>query len=126
MVKLNHWRAFWHELPAIIEDIDGNARARCIVISSTGKHFCAGMALDDARGARHHMDRIIAALVIGVIVVAPDLKMPALTEYIHGGGPIIPGKLFPFLFVTIACGAILLIIHWRRARVSRLGQATVR
>jgi carbon starvation protein len=48
----------------------------------------------------------IAALVIGVIVVAPDLKMPALTEYIHGGGPIIPGKLFPFLFVTIACGAI--------------------
>jgi carbon starvation protein len=48
----------------------------------------------------------IAALIIGVIVVHPDLRMPALTEYIHGGGPIIPGKLFPFLFVTIACGAI--------------------
>jgi len=38
-------RAFWNELPAIIKDIDDNARARCIVISSTGKHFCAGMDL---------------------------------------------------------------------------------
>lgn len=48
----------------------------------------------------------IAALVIGVIVVHPDLKMPAFTQFVSGGGPIIPGKLFPFLFVTIACGAI--------------------
>jgi len=48
----------------------------------------------------------IAALVVGVIVVHPDLKMPAVTQYISGGGPIIPGRLFPFLFVTIACGAI--------------------
>jgi carbon starvation protein len=39
-------------------------------------------------------------------VVNPELKMPAFTQYIGGGGPIIPGKLFPFLFVTIACGAI--------------------
>ena len=38
-------RAFWNELPAIVRDIDDNARARCIVISSTGKHFCAGMDL---------------------------------------------------------------------------------
>ena len=38
-------RAFWNELPAIIRDINDNARARCIVISSTGKHFCAGMDL---------------------------------------------------------------------------------
>lgn len=48
----------------------------------------------------------IAALIIGVIFAHPDIKFPALTPYIHGGGPIIPGKLFPFLFVTIACGAI--------------------
>ncbi len=48
----------------------------------------------------------VAALVIGVIVVHPTLKMPALTEYVHGGGPIIPGPLFPFVFITIACGAI--------------------
>ncbi|MBU1375287.1 MAG: crotonase/enoyl-CoA hydratase family protein [Alphaproteobacteria bacterium] len=38
-------RDFWNELPAIVRDIDDNARARCIVISSTGKHFCAGMDL---------------------------------------------------------------------------------
>jgi carbon starvation protein len=48
----------------------------------------------------------ILALVVGVLVVHPSLKMPAVTAYVHGGGPIIPGKLFPFLFITIACGAI--------------------
>ncbi|MGA9119046.1 MAG: carbon starvation protein A [Bacteroidota bacterium] len=48
----------------------------------------------------------IFLLVVGVIVVHPDLKMPALTAYINGGGPIFSGKLFPYLFVTIACGAI--------------------
>ena len=48
----------------------------------------------------------LAALILGVLFVHPDLKFPAFTPYIHGGGPVIPGKLFPFLFVTIACGAI--------------------
>jgi carbon starvation protein len=49
---------------------------------------------------------VIALLAVGLIIVAPDIKMPAFTEFIHGGGPIIPGKLFPYLFITIACGAI--------------------
>ncbi|MBI3939831.1 MAG: carbon starvation protein A [Acidobacteria bacterium] len=48
----------------------------------------------------------IAFLALGVIMIHPDLKMPALTEFVNGGGPIIPGKLFPFVFITIACGAI--------------------
>jgi carbon starvation protein len=48
----------------------------------------------------------IAVLVIGVFVVRPDLKFPNFTQFVHGGGPIIKGSLFPFLFVTIACGAI--------------------
>jgi len=48
----------------------------------------------------------IAILVLGVFIVHPDIRFPAVTEFIHGGGPIIKGKLFPFLFVTIACGAI--------------------
>jgi carbon starvation protein len=48
----------------------------------------------------------IAILIVGVAIVRPDIQFPALTEYVHGGGPIIKGKLFPFLFVTIACGAI--------------------
>jgi carbon starvation protein len=48
----------------------------------------------------------IAFLVLGVIWVNPELKMPALTQFASGGGPIIPGALFPFAFITIACGAI--------------------
>jgi enoyl-CoA hydratase len=59
-------RAFWNELPAIIRDIDDNARARCIVISSTGKHFCAGMDLSvftDGEGVTggEPADRYVAA-----------------------------------------------------------------
>lgn len=49
---------------------------------------------------------VIALLAVGIIVVAPTLKMPAFTNYVHGGGPVIPGTLFPYLFITIACGAI--------------------
>jgi len=49
---------------------------------------------------------VVAMLAVGIIIVAPDLKMPAFTSYIHGGGPIISGTLFPYLFITIACGAI--------------------
>ncbi len=48
----------------------------------------------------------VAFLVIGVTIVNPTLKMPAFTEFTAGGGPIIPGMLFPFAFITIACGAI--------------------
>ena len=48
----------------------------------------------------------IALLILGVLVVHPDLKFPAFSQYIHGGGPIVAGKLFPFVFITIACGAI--------------------
>jgi carbon starvation protein len=48
----------------------------------------------------------IALLVVGVIVVNPVLKIPAITHFAGGGGPIIPGPMFPFVFITIACGAI--------------------
>ena len=48
----------------------------------------------------------IAILIVGVFIVHPDIRFPAVTPFIHGGGPIIKGSLFPFLFVTIACGAI--------------------
>jgi carbon starvation protein len=49
---------------------------------------------------------VVAFLALGIIIVAPTLKMPAYTVYVSGGGPVIPGKLFPYLFITIACGAI--------------------
>jgi carbon starvation protein len=48
----------------------------------------------------------VAALVVGIVVVHPDLQMAALTPFIKGGGPIIPGPVFPFVFITIACGAL--------------------
>jgi carbon starvation protein len=48
----------------------------------------------------------IAALAIGIVIMAPPLKMPALTQFVDGGGPVWSGGLFPFLFITIACGAV--------------------
>src|SRR5438067_9435633 len=48
----------------------------------------------------------VAFLIIGVILVHPNLHMPALTPFTAGGGPVIPGKVYPFVFITIACGAI--------------------
>jgi carbon starvation protein len=48
----------------------------------------------------------VAFLIIGVILVHPNLQMPAVTPFVSGGGPVIPGKVYPFVFITIACGAI--------------------
>ncbi len=48
----------------------------------------------------------IIGLAIGILVVAPDLKMPAVTKFVDGSGPVWSGSLFPFLFITIACGAV--------------------
>lgn len=48
----------------------------------------------------------IFLLALGVILVLPELKMPALTQFVDGSGPVVPGRLFPFCFITIACGAI--------------------
>ena len=48
----------------------------------------------------------IAALALGIFLVLPDLKLAAITPFVNGGGPVVAGKLFPFCFITIACGAI--------------------
>ena len=48
----------------------------------------------------------IIALAIGILVVAPEMKMPAFTQFAQGNGPVWAGDLFPFLFITIACGAV--------------------
>ncbi|WP_313740374.1 carbon starvation CstA family protein [Pseudomonas sp.] len=48
----------------------------------------------------------ILALAIGILILAPELKMPALTQFTDGTGPVWKGALFPFLFITIACGAV--------------------
>ncbi len=48
----------------------------------------------------------IALLAVGIFLVNPRVNMPMVTQYVHGGGPIIPGKVWPFVCITIACGAI--------------------
>ena len=48
----------------------------------------------------------IALLAVGIIIVRPDLQMPAVTKFIDGTGPVWSGGVFPFLFITIACGAV--------------------
>ena len=48
----------------------------------------------------------ILALAVGIVFVAPQMKMPAITQFAAGNGPVWAGNLFPFLFITIACGAV--------------------
>jgi carbon starvation protein len=49
---------------------------------------------------------VIVGLAIGIVVALPEMKMPAVTHFIDGTGPVFAGSMFPFLFITIACGAI--------------------
>lgn len=49
---------------------------------------------------------VLVALAIGIYIVMPELRMPATTRFVDGTGPVVSGSLFPFLFITIACGAV--------------------
>ena len=49
---------------------------------------------------------VVLMLGVGILFVRPELQMPALTRFIDGTGPVFGGKIFPFCFITIACGAI--------------------
>ncbi|GAB1438532.1 carbon starvation CstA family protein [Providencia sp.] len=49
---------------------------------------------------------VIVGLAIGIVILNPELKMPAVTQFVDGTGPVWKGTLFPFLFITIACGAV--------------------
>lgn len=49
---------------------------------------------------------VIMLLAIGIVFVRPDLQLPAFTRFVDGNGPIFSGKIFPFCFITIACGAV--------------------
>ncbi len=48
----------------------------------------------------------VGILALGVVFIAPSLEMPAIMPFVNGGGPIIPGQVYPFMFITIACGAV--------------------
>lgn len=89
-------RAFWNELPAIVRDIDDNARARAIVISSTGKHFTAGMDLQNFSGVGEHGSGAVDRAVSGeasrghlrslqdAFSCLDEARMPVIAA-IHGG-----------------------------------------
>jgi carbon starvation protein len=49
---------------------------------------------------------VVVALALGILIVLPPLRMPAVTQFVDGTGPVFAGKLFPFVFVTVACGAV--------------------
>lgn len=49
---------------------------------------------------------VFAALIVGVFIINPAIPFPAITEFVSGGGPILPGPVWPFISITIACGAI--------------------
>src|SRR6267378_516638 len=49
---------------------------------------------------------VVLALALGIVIVLPPLQMPALTQFTNGNGPVFAGKIFPFAFITIACGSI--------------------
>ncbi|MBB5048874.1 carbon starvation protein [Rhodopseudomonas rhenobacensis] len=49
---------------------------------------------------------VFGALIVGVVFINPVVQFPALTDFIHGGGPVIGGPVWPFISITIACGAI--------------------
>ena len=48
----------------------------------------------------------VVALALGIYLVAPQLRMPDVSRFVDGTGPVFAGTLFPFLFITIACGAV--------------------
>ena len=70
----------------------------------------------------------VALLAIAIVIMHPQIKMPALTQFIDGTGPIFGGKVFPFVFITIACGAIsgfhALVVERHDAEAHRQRDAT--
>ena len=56
----------------------------------------------------------VVLLAVAILIARPDLQMPALTRFVDGTGPVFAGQLFPFLFITIACGAVRAFTRWYR------------
>ncbi len=49
---------------------------------------------------------VVALLAVAILIMRPEIRMPAMTQFVDGTGPIFAGKIFPFVFITIACGAL--------------------
>jgi carbon starvation protein len=100
-------------------DIAGTALGRCLTLSADGVTWSMAVygfvasvlpvwLLLVPRDYLSSYMKIgtIALLIGGILWINPPIHQPMFSVYVHGGGPIIPGKVFPFVFITIACGAI--------------------
>ena len=97
-------------MPSLRGWFDFDARALALMIIAYG--FCAAvlpvwllLAPRDYLSTFMKIGTILA-LAVALVILRPDIHMPALTPFIDGSGPIFAGTLFPFVFITIACGAI--------------------
>lgn len=111
LLMLSLWGGQWvaqHALLGPLFHLQGTTLAWCLI----GYGFVASvMPVWLLLAPRDYLSTFlkigtIAVLAIGIVLVAPELKMPALTQFIDGSGPVFSGSLFPFLFITIACGAV--------------------
>ncbi len=101
---------FVHENPAIAAFFDRDAKFLAIAIMIYG-FAAATLPVWLLLAPRDYLSSFlklgtIALLAIALLIFHPQIQMPAITQFVDGSGPIFSGKIFPFLFITIACGAI--------------------
>ncbi|MDO8520259.1 MAG: carbon starvation CstA family protein [Deltaproteobacteria bacterium] len=101
---------FFHEIPTLapLLTLDGKTLAWCVILYGLAASILPVWLLLAPRDYLSTFMKLgtIGALALGIFFVLPVLKLPPLTQFIDGTGPIFAGKLFPFCFITIACGAI--------------------
>ena len=101
---------FFHEIPALaaLLTFSGPALAWMVIAYGLAASVLPVWLLLAPRDYLSTFMKLgtIGALALGIFIVLPDLKMPALTRFVDGTGPVFAGDLFPFCFITIACGAI--------------------
>ena len=97
-----------HETLRVWFDYDGPALALMIILYGFAAAVLPVWLLLAPRDYLSTFMKIgtIVALAIAIVILNPEVKMPALTQFVDGTGPIFGGNVFPFVFITIACGAI--------------------
>ena len=97
-----------HETLRVFFDLDKPTIAICLIVYGFTASVLPVWLLLAPRDYLSAFIKIgtIGLLAAGLLAVRPDVQMPALTQFIDGSGPVFAGKLFPFCFITIACGAI--------------------
>jgi carbon starvation protein len=101
---------FFHEIPALSRTLtfDGETLAYAIIVYGM---LAASLPVWLLLAPRDYLSTFmklgtIFALALGIVAVMPQLELPALTRFVDGTGPVFSGSIFPFCFITIACGAI--------------------